>query len=109
MSRNVTVSRLAPNQAIVTKYFGPRTKPNGDIRGDRIKATAFSGSKYRDYCVLQCVHLNHELAAVALIRHLGWDKHKPPGKWAHGILPNGDHVFTWIEDAPEDTFTWTKE
>lgn len=41
---------------------------------------------------------NHLKAAALLAKHLGWE-----GRWSHGTLKNGDHVFTLVQK--ETTFT----
>jgi hypothetical protein len=74
-------------QAILTKYFGP-----GNVRGSRISAEAAAGKVIVPYDHALNFEDNHKMAALALIKKVGWDRH---GGLAHGTLPNGDHVHVF--------------
>lgn len=76
-------------QAIVTKFIGPT-----DFKGPRVKATCEARPRgvtvAWDYGVGNAtyqsdVEANHDRAAVALIRAMGWF-----GTWIRGALPSGD-------------------
>lgn len=56
-------------QAITTKYLGPT-----NFRGGRIKAQAWAGSITVSWDHALDTDGNHDAAALALVRKLGWDK-----------------------------------
>lgn len=75
-------------QAIVTKFLGPT-----DFKGSRVKATCEARPRGVtvgwDYGAGNATHqsdveANHDRAAVALIRSMGWY-----GYWIRGALPDG--------------------
>lgn len=79
-------------QAIVTKYHGPT-----NTRGSRISAEAEAGKIFVGYDDALNSEDNHKLAALALIKKVGWERHLRGGL-AHGVLPGGDHVHVFKED-----------
>lgn len=74
-------------QAIVTKYIGPT-----NFRGSRVKATAQAGSITIGWDDALNADDNHQRAAQALATKHGW-----PRRAAHGVLPDGSHV--WVPVA----------
>ena len=70
-------------QAIVTKYIGPTNS-----RGSRVKATCQAGSITVGWDDGLDQDDNHDAAAVALARKLGWTG-PSYGKMARGALPSG--------------------
>lgn len=79
-------------QAITTKYHGP-----GNVRGSRITATCDAGRVTVPYDHAHDRQANHQQAALALVRHLGWADHLARwGLWS-GDLPGADtgmvHTF----------------
>jgi hypothetical protein len=83
------------HQAITTKFLGPTNN-----RGSRVKATCEAGSVTVgwDYGAgngtgLSDVEANHDRAALALIRKMGWD-----GSWVRGGMRNGN-VYVCIKRA----------
>jgi hypothetical protein len=64
------------HQAITTKFLGATNS-----RGSRIKATCEAGSITLSWEYALGVEGNHDAAARALIKKLGWY-----GNWAHGAL-----------------------
>jgi hypothetical protein len=70
-------------QAITTKYIGPT-----NFRGSRIKASCPAGSITLPYDYSENDG-GHYLAAVALIKKLGWQEH---GTWYRGDTSTG-HVY----------------
>lgn len=81
-------------QAIHTKFFGPTNS-----RPARIKATADAGSMTVSWDYARDVQTNHELAALALAKKLGWDEYD--GRWVAGSLPGEGyaHVFCSTQEA----------
>lgn len=74
-------------QAIVTKYLGP-----SDARGSRISVRAQAGRMIVPWDYELDVEGNHDQAARAFAKKLGWK-----GKLVGGALPNGEgncYVFT---------------
>lgn len=67
-------------QAIETRYIGPT-----NFRGSRVKASAQAGSITIGWDDALNVDENHDAAAVALVRKLGWE----PATLASGGLPSG--------------------
>lgn len=76
-------------QAIVTKFLGPT-----NYRGSRIKARCDAGSVVISLDYAESVEENHRIAAMTLVKKLGWD-----GRWIGGSLSDG-HCFV---RAPEVT------
>lgn len=74
-------------QAIITKYIGPT-----NTRGARIAASAAAGRIYLDWDDALNADDNHALAARFFAQKYQWG-----GKWAHGVLPSGDHVHVNTE------------
>lgn len=70
---------MRSEQAITTAFHGPT-----NTRGSRIKATAYGGSVTVGYDHALDSFENHEAAAKALQKKLGWS-----GKLQAGGLPNG--------------------
>lgn len=70
-------------QAIITKHIGPT-----NTRGDRIKATASSGSVTVPYGRATNTEGAHRAAALALCTKFGWDFDHVPGD-----LPDGSLVW----------------
>jgi hypothetical protein len=66
-------------QAIQTKYLGPT-----NVRGSRIKATAFAGSVIVAYDHSLNVENNHKAAAKALCDKMGWQVDLVSGELADG-------------------------
>ena len=66
-------------QAIVTKYLGPTNS-----RGARVKATCQAGSKTIPWDDALDVDANHDKAALALARQLGWSM-----RFYRGGAPDG--------------------
>jgi hypothetical protein len=92
-------------QAIVTKFLGPTNH-----RGSRVKAWCEAGSVTVSWDHAKDVGGNHDAAAEALIRKLGWDAPCYRGRWVGGGLPNttgNAYVFcpkdSSIPDVPRVT------
>jgi hypothetical protein len=79
------------SQAIITKYHGP-----GNVKGSRISAEAAAGKIFVSYDSALNSDDNHKMAALALIKKVGWERHARGGI-AHGVLPSGDHVHVFKE------------
>lgn len=85
-------------QAIVTKYLGPTNS-----KGSRVKATCEARPRGLsvgwDYGAGNAtgqsdIEANHNRAAVALIRSMGW-----LGTWARGALPSGGYCYVSLARA----------
>lgn len=74
------------SQAIITRYHGP-----GNVRGSRIKATAWAGSITLNYEPSLSADENHAAAAKALA-----DKFKWRGCWFSGGHPDGDGSMIYV-------------
>lgn len=75
------------SQAILTRYLGPTNH-----RGARVKATCDAGSVTVPWDYAQDPARNHELAAHALCRKLGWSY-----PFVQGGIGNGyAFVFTGV-------------
>ena len=71
-------------QAITTKYIGPT-----NYRGSRVKATCQAGSLTLGWDDALGVEPNHDRAAIALVRKLGWDQDCYGKQMTRGALPDG--------------------
>lgn len=87
-------------QAIVTKYLGPT-----DSRGSRVKATADAGSITVPWDDRLDVNANHDRAAVALAKKVGWS-----GTLLGGGLPRGmgGNVYVWAPRVEHLNLTLSK-
>lgn len=80
-------------QAIVTKYLGPT-----DSRGSRVKAKSYAGSVTIPWDDAKGVDENHQAAAIALARKLGWI-----GRLYVGGMPdNSGNVYVWADESGFD-------
>jgi hypothetical protein len=70
---------MGHRQAIETKYLGPT-----NTRGSRIKASCQAGSITLDYDDALDSDDNHDFAAIALLKKLGWTGHLESGGNARG-------------------------
>lgn len=73
-------------QAIITTFKGPT-----NFRGSRIYARAGAGRISIECEDALNMDQNHSRAAAKLADKFNWG-----GKWVHGGMPNGDHVFTML-------------
>lgn len=73
-------------QAIVTTYFGPT-----GTKGSRVQAKAQAGTIYVEWDDGLNSYDNHAAAAQEYCRRKHWT-----GELAHGALPNGSHVFVFL-------------
>jgi len=80
-------------QAIQTKYIGP-----SNVKGSRIKAKCAAGSLTMSWDDALNPRANHQLAAEALAKKLGWS-----GLWCEGGLIDGSSVFVCFDH--DYTFT----
>lgn len=79
-------------QALVTKYLGPT-----NYRDARVKATAEAGSVTLSWDHALDVTDNHDAAAMALVRKMGWDKDCYPNRFYRGGLPqNNSHAYVYV-------------
>lgn len=85
-------------QAIETKYLGIT-----DGRGSRIKARCGAGSVTLSYNHGFSNVENHDAAALALVKKLGWDEGLYPGRLIRGAVPSvpGGYVYTFAYDGRE--------
>jgi hypothetical protein len=75
--------------AIITKYHGP-----GNVRGSRISATASMGQKVTiSYDHSLDAEQNHDAAAIALCRKMGWTEHN----LIRGRIKTG---YAYVFDVP---------
>lgn len=79
-------------QAIVTKYFGPT-----NTRGSRIKATAQAGSVVVPWDHSLGIDENHDRAANALLKKLGWHETIRTASLCGGQLPDGTYAFVIVD------------
>ena len=87
-------------QAIITRYIGPT-----DHRGSRVKACCQAGSVTLGWDDALGPDENHDAAAVALARKLGWDARCYPSRLVRAGSPDGHgNVYSFCYDAPLGTF-----
>lgn len=80
-------------KAIVTKFHGPT-----DTKGSRFSASDEDGNRatvHADHALSG--EENHDRAAIALCRKLGWK-----GTLVRGGLGHG-HVYVWLDDREQIT------
>jgi hypothetical protein len=80
-------------QSIETKYIGPSV-----VRGSRVKATCSGGMNITlEWDNRLSSDENHDAAAAALIKRLGWHKDSEPGAtygdWHSGATKGGGRVY----------------
>lgn len=94
-------------QAITTKFIGPT-----DTKGARIKASCDAGSITISYPYENSEEACHALAAMALVRKLGWVPTNPKtgehqngyvGAWAAGGV-RGGYVFAFAFGIPAEPY-----
>jgi len=77
-------------KAITTKYSGPT-----NTRGSRVIASDLDGNRVSVHYASELnSDENHDAAAVALCRKLGWT-----GELVRGSLANNGYVYVWANDA----------
>lgn len=75
-------------KAIVTRFHGP-----GNVRGARIIASDSDGNRVQQHCDdALTADQNHEKAARALCRKMGWT-----GVLNGGDLRPGQRVWVWVD------------
>lgn len=74
-------------QAILTKHIGPT-----NTKGSRVKASADAGSITASWDYALNIRENHQNAALALAKKLGWDK---INEYIGGSYKNG-YVFVAV-------------
>src|SRR5574343_267845 len=80
--------RCEMRQAIVTKFIGPT-----NIKGSRVSAKCMAGRIIMDWDHRYGVDKNHQLAAMKLVKKLGWDAHTKESQWRGGAMPDGGYCF----------------
>lgn len=78
-------------QAIVTKYLGPT-----NLKGTRVKAACEAGQITVSWDHALNADENHDAAAHALAKKLGWDV-APYRKLVGGTLPDGRRCYVFTE------------
>jgi hypothetical protein len=81
-------------QAITTRYIGPT-----NFRGSRVKATCQARSLTLSWDSALDSEANHDAAAVALVRKLGWDQDCYGKRLVRGGSPDGrGNVYVFASD-----------